>query len=252
MKLSVLLVAKNAEPLIGKTLESVREISDEVLVLDNVSSDNTKAASKDFGAKVFTVAGNNLGKLKNYLIRQATKDWILLLDSDEVVSPELNAEIKKLLKKKTHYFKAYRIPYQNYVFGRPVYYGGERYDKVRLFLKDAARVQNYHLHEDVILKEKPGRLLGKIYHSSYRNPWQLFKKFTAYASISSKIKQSQNEKLTFKKLFVYGPHMFWARFVKEQGWRDGWRGLVLAIAFAYMEGFTYCFLAVRTIFSYAR
>ena len=221
-------------------------------------------------------------------------DWILVLDADERVSLRLSQEIKYILNHHkimhVHNFVmkknegttvvAYRIPYQNYVFGSPVYYGGEKYAKVRLFRKGFAKISAEALHEEVILsqelpKARPsqrlrpglqdgnvGALKGVIQHHSYRTPIQLIKKFTLYAWMAAArqtcqprmtaagvilIRQKpgfQNAKPDFesdpvKKLFLYGPHMVWARFIKEKGYKDGWRGLALALAFGYMEGLTY-------------
>lgn len=181
---------------------------------------------------------SSLGERKQKLVEMADREWVLILDTDEMVSPELVKEIEDVLKGKNN-FIAYSIPYQNYVFGKPVYYGGEKYEKVRLFKKGYGQVKKTPLHEEIVVKGTIGDLKGVIHHYSYRSPIQLFIKFTKYAWITSRQK---HEKVTIKKLFLYGPHMFWARFIKDEGWRDGWRGFVLAFAFGFMESLTYWFL----------
>lgn len=213
----------------------------------------------------------NLGERKQELVEKAKGDWILVLDTDERVSEELKDEITLITHppRRSHRLTsfslppsevgknaAYRIPYQNYVFGKPVYYGGERYAKVRLFRQGYARISPDPLHEEVVVtKGTVGELKGVIHHHSYRTPIQLIKKFTLYAWMAAGIliqKQrlgSQRAKPsledTMKKLFLYGPHMFWARYIKEKGYKDGWRGLILALAFGYMEGLTYWFQLLR-------
>lgn len=141
----------------------------------------------------------------------------------------------------------YKIPYQNYVFGKPVYYGGEKYSKIRLFRRGFGRVTPEPLHEEVVVNGPVGQLHGVIHHYSYRTPRQLFSKFTKYASIAAREKYKRSERITLRLLLLNGPHMFWARFIKNQGYKDGWRGLVLALAFGYMEGLTYWILAYRQL-----
>ena len=136
----------------------------------------------------------------------------------------------------------WRIPYQNYVFGKPVYYGGEAYGKVRLFRRGYGRVLKTPLHEEIAASGMIGEMKGRIHHHSYRSVGQLFGKFTQYAKIAAS--QTPRNDMA-KKLFLYGQHMFWARFVRDRGYKDGWRGLVLALAFAYMEALTYVLLFLR-------
>jgi glycosyltransferase involved in cell wall biosynthesis len=186
----------------------------------------------------------NLGQRKQFLIDKATGDWILILDTDEQVSPELGKEIRKILSNPnvSKGINGYRIPYQNYVFGHPVYYGGEKYSKVRLFRNGKGRVSQVPLHEEVEVDGKIVNLRGVIHHHSYRNPVQLYAKFIKYAWTASRMKKKNGEKVTLKKLFLYGPHMFWARFVKDEGYKDGYFGFVLAKAFGFMEMMTCWFM----------
>lgn len=258
MKLSILMITKNAGDVIEETLKSVAGLWDELLVDDAGSTDGTVEIVRRYGGKIFHSTGKNLGKRKQGLVKKAKGDWILVLDADERVSEKLYGEILQIrgLDKITlkHYFVkkakrgtiAYALPYQNYVFGRPVYWGGEKYSKVRLFRKGWGRISAEPLHEEVIVEDgNVVELQGVIYHHSFRTPLQLFGKFTRYAWIAAQEKKRKGETLSFGKLFLYAPHMFWARYVKEKGYKDGWRGFVLAAAFAYMEGLTYWLLLVR-------
>ena len=234
------------------TVEAVERYGGKVQRLDSRLRGNDKEENGDDKRRGMT--GKNLGERKQELIKKAKGHWILVLDADERVSEELREEMKRLKDSKTvRQCVAYRIPYQNYVFGKPVYHGGEKYAKVRLFRHGYAKISSKPLHEEVkvILPQKPGfsrskpgfedigTLRGIIHHHSYRTPWQLVAKFTRYAWVAAEMyeiassKTARNDML--RKLFLYGPHMFWARFVKEKGYKDGWRGLVLALAFGYME-----------------
>ena len=263
MLISTVTITKNEGDIITEMLRSIEGQSDELLVDDEGSTDGTVELVKKYGGKVFTSRGKTLGQRKQGLIEKAKGDWILILDADERVSKELKKEIKQILDPRvkpeddrkrrgrrddpstTLRVNGYRIPYQNFVFGKPVYFGGENYAKVRLFRLGKGRVSLEPLHEEVTVEGKIGRLEGKILHHSYRTPVQLFIKFTNYARISAGEKRRARESVTLRKLFFYGPHMFWARFIKEKGYRDGFHGFILAFAFAYMESLTYWYIFLR-------
>ena len=247
MNLSILMITKNAEEVIADALNSVKGLRGELLVADDGSTDGTIGIVIQYGGRVFELKNKNLGERIQWLISKAQEDWIFILDSDERVSKKLSREIKEIATPhrggvRNDKNKGYSIPYQNYVFGKPVYWGGERYNKVRFFRKGYGKVTPVSLHEEVFVKGKIGALHGVIHHHSFRTPIQLFTKFTKYASIAAQEKKRACETLSFGKLFLYAPHMFWARFVKEKGYKDGWRGFVLAFAFSYMETLMYWIL----------
>lgn len=209
---------------------------------------NTSDLAHALNANVLIdTSSESLGLRKQSLIVHASTEWVLLLDTDEVVSKQLLVEIKDVLRSNPLDVHGYEIPYQNYLFGKPVYYGGEKYSKVRLFRKKYGTVTPVPIHEEVVVTGKVGKLKGVIHHYSYRTPGQVLTKFSRYAWLVSGEKFKAHERVNLKKLFLYGPHMFWSRFVGDEGWRDGWRGFVLSKFFGYMEGMTYWMLLWRGI-----
>lgn len=227
--ISVLIISNVAREEYKKTLESVDSLHPHILIDD-------------------TNLSVPLGVRKQQLIHRAKTEWVLLLDTDEVVSKDLCSEIARCTSNASKSVHGYRIPYQNHVFGHPVYHGGEAYSKVRLFRKAYGSVTPYPLHEEVVVKGEIQPLTGVILHYSYRSLPQVIKKFTGYAKVAATQKMINRERCTARKLFLYGPHMVWARFIKDRGYRDGWRGLVLSLLFGYMEALTYwilCFGARR-------
>lgn len=267
MSLSVILVTNNAGSVVKKALESVAGLWDEMLVGDSGSTDGTLELLKQYGARIIHQKEENLGERKQELIKNAKGEWILVLDSDERVSRKLYEEISRIkgidkLPRPRKFVNAdlvkrdsivgYKIQYQNYVFGNPVYFGGERYRKIRLFLNRKGKVETVPIHEEIVVRGKTGDLHGVLHHHSYRSIPQLFGKFTRYANILATEKQKKGERLTLQKLFLYGPHMFWARYIKEKGYKDGIHGLVLAFAFAYMETLTYWILLVTKTRNHVR
>lgn len=141
--LSVAMIAMNEEANLSRTLESVRW-ADEIILVDSGSSDRTLEIAHSFGAKTTYHAFGGHGEQKNVALDLCTSDWTLLLDADEVLSPELQDEIRQLLaclNDLEPQFGAYWIPRLNLYFGRWIRHGGFYPDhKLRLFRRGAARL----------------------------------------------------------------------------------------------------------------
>ena len=137
--LSVAMIAMNEEANLPRTLESVKW-ADEIVVVDSGSRDRTIEIAQSFGAKTSYHAFGGHGEQKNVALDLCTSDWILLLDADEVLTPELQAEIRDLLAGDPQ-FEAYWIPRLNLYFGKWIRHGGFYPDrKLRLFKRGAARL----------------------------------------------------------------------------------------------------------------
>ncbi len=242
--LSLVMITKNAEELLEKSLESVQGLVDEIILVDDYSKDRTLEIARKYGANIYLRQERNLGKQKAYGLQKAKGEWILFLDSDEILPPYLKKEILIILKSKVQDLKsnivAYRIPYQNHFLGRPIHHGGENYEMIRLFKKKHAISHPSLVHEKIEIETgKIERLKHKIYHYSYRSFIQLYTKFTDYAVREAEQKHAKKEKTSLKKIFLYPLHMFWARFIEDKGYKDGIFRLPLDIGFAYMEFLTY-------------
>ncbi len=245
-KLSLLIISKNAQGLIEKTINSVKGLVDEIIVIDNDSTDKTAEIATRLGAIVFQRFEEDLGKQRKYGLEKCQGEWVLVLDTDEYLSENLRREIKNLFSKRQlllQKFNGFFIPFQNHFLNRPIKHGGENYKMLRLFKKKAVYINPALVHERFVIKKgQAGELQGKIYHYSYRTLGQMFKKFTLYAIREAKQKWQKGESSSLKKIFSYPPHMFWARFIEDKGYKDGLFRLPLDIGFAYMEFLTYFLL----------
>ncbi|MBI5127738.1 glycosyltransferase family 2 protein [Candidatus Roizmanbacteria bacterium] len=251
--LSVLIITKNNEETIGGTLQSVMDF-DEIVVVDSNSSDKTiniiqksKVKSQKYNSKVkiYQKEFEDIGRQRAYGLKNVTEEWVLILDSDEIVSQKLKEEMLKRIHDDKNRFSAYEIPFQNYFLGRQLNYGGENYKMVRLFKKNAIEIKPSMVHNKMIVKSgKIGKLKSKIHHHSYRSIVQFYRKFTDYAIRTAQVKLEAGEKSSLKKIFLYPPHMFWARFIKDQGYKDGMFRIPLDFGFAYMEFLTYFLLFI--------
>lgn len=228
--ISVLIVCRQVDDMLLRTIKSVEALNPQILV--DISSGGKEA----------------LGARKNRLIYQAAYEWVLVLDTDEVASKQLMKEIINVVSHTKKNICGYKISYQNYAFGNLLLYGGEKFSKVRLFQRQYGILTPLSIHEEIEISGEIDKLTGTIYHYSYRTLRQVFIKFTKYAWQMAGEKRKVHEGVTLKKLFLYGPHMVWARAIKDEGWRDGWRGIVIALCFGYMETLMYWLLLWRNIF----
>lgn len=243
------MITKNAASTLEECLASVRAIVDEIIVVDDYSTDDTREIAKKYQAKIYLNHAQSLSSQRQLAINKAKNQWVLFLDADEVLSNELRKEIKELMINEINKYVAFYIPYQNHFFGRRLNYGGEDYRMIRLVKKNCVVIKSVLVHEKIEVKKgKVGFLKNKIYHYSYRSLWQMFKKFTSYAILEAKQKKINGEKTSLKKIILYPIHMFYARFIEDKGYKDGiWR-IPLDLGFAYMEFLTYFLLLIPWLF----
>ncbi|VVA43640.1 conserved hypothetical protein [Candidatus Roizmanbacteria bacterium] len=246
-KLSVLMITKNAAETLEKSLASIKKIADEIIIVDSNSTDRTVEIAKNYLAKVYIKEFANIGKQRIFGFSKATGKWVLILDCDEIVSEKLMKEIKMKIENLKLKINSYYIPYQNFFLNKPLQFGGENYKMLRLFRRIKLSIEPSLVHNRIKVKDKKiGYLKGKIFHHSYRSFSQTFLKFTDYGVRMAREKYLTGEKSSFKKIFLYPIHMFWARFIKDKGYEDGLFRIPLDIGFAYMEFVTYFMLAIMS------
>jgi len=167
MKLSIAIVACNEAANIRRTLESVTW-ADEVVVVDSGSADETVAICREFGAKIFVEPWKGYGPQVNSAIDKCTSPWVFSLDADEVIPPDLAAEIRELLAGQPKY-RAYNVRRSNLVFGRWMRHGGLYPDpKLRLLQQGATRWrENTEPHATPPWNEPIGILKADLQHYQY-------------------------------------------------------------------------------------
>jgi glycosyltransferase involved in cell wall biosynthesis len=161
------MIAMNEEANLPRTLESVRW-ADEIVVVDSGSQDRTVSIAGRFGAKTSYHAFGGHGEQKNVALDLCTSDWILLLDADEVLTPELQKEIRELLTGEPK-FDAYWVPRLNLYFGKWIRHGGFYPDrKLRLFRRGVARLsEGVGPHSTPQFAGATGKLKGDMLHYAY-------------------------------------------------------------------------------------
>ncbi|MCK5220777.1 MAG: glycosyltransferase family 2 protein [Candidatus Aminicenantes bacterium] len=229
-KLSVLIPCKDEEKNISFCIESVLSIADEIVVADSGSTDRTMEIAREYECRIIEREYINSANFKNWAIPQATHDWILIIDSDERVSPELAAEISETLEKNTPEYDGYFINRRNYLFGKLVKRSGWGTDYVlRLFKRDMAKYKEMRVHSEIVISSgKVGKLREKFEHYTYWNYFQIMKKYEMYTTWAAEDMRDKGVKPSFLNLTFTPSWRFFRHYILQRGFLDGKAGLIVS------------------------
>ncbi|WP_349636703.1 glycosyltransferase family 2 protein [Sulfurimonas sp. SWIR-19] len=224
--ISVVVLAKNNETTIQKTLQSLCEF-DDVVVYDNGSHDKTIEIAKEF-SNVNLVQGEfkGFGWTKNKAADFAKNDWILIIDSDEVIDAKLLQTLQtKQLDTQTVYILNFRAFYKN----TEVKHCGWNNQKIkRLYNKTVTKYNDNDVHEDIITQDLQTELLeGNVLHYSYQSIEQFVNKANTYSTLFAQ-NNAGKKSSSPAKAFFNGAYSFIKTYFFKQGFRDGYVGLVIA------------------------
>lgn len=245
MKISVVISAYNEEEMIKDCLESVTW-ADEIILVDNESTDKTVEISRKYTDKIFSRPNNPLmlNLNKNFGFTKARGDWILSLDADERVSEELKKEIKEVLQPSainhqssiiSHQSSGYLIPRRNIIFGKWIQHGLWFPDyQLRLFLKGKGKFPGKHNHELLEVKGGTGKLKEPIIHYNYTSVNQYLTKITYYYS-DNEVKNflESGKTIHWYDAIRMPASDFLTNFFARSGYKDGLHGLLLALLQAF-------------------
>lgn len=232
--ITVVISAYNEELKIQKVLESV-SWADEIVVVDNQSSDSTLSLLQKTKAKVFVQKNNQMLNInKNFGFSKAKSDWILNLDADEVVTDQLREEIRKILNENAK-CNGFWIPRKNIIFGKWIQHGLWWPDKqLRLFRRGTGRFACKHVHEYLEVDGDIGVLDNPLIHNNYETITQFIRKMdTIYTENEVKNITEQKKDLLWYEAIRMPVNDFVKVFFFQAGYRDGLHGLVLAIFQAF-------------------
>ena len=231
--ISVVLATFNEEKNLPECLESVKTLSDEIIVVDGNSADKTVVIAKKYGAKISVTTNPPLFHInKQKAIDMATKDWILQLDADERVTKELAEEIKKILSEKTSK-DGYWIPRKNWFLGRFLLKGGQYPDyTLRLYRKGKGRLPQKDVHEQAEVKGEVGYLHHPLVHMADPSFNRYIFRWQRYTDLLAKqIKETTNiynPISSVKYLVVLPIWWFLLTYIRHKGFMDLWQGFVFS------------------------
>lgn len=233
-KLSVILTTFNEAHNIQKAIDTVNW-ADEIIVVDSFSTDNTPALALQSGATVWQRKYSGPADQKNWAIPQAQYEWVLLLDADERIGPELQKEIRSRLSAATIPYDCFWIGRLNHFLGKPIRYSGWQHDAViRLIRRDTCRYQNVQVHEEIETKGlRVGRLQHKLEHFTYKDFAHFLEKTQRYGFWSAMDKFSKTPTVGVFHLFVKPFFRFCKHYFLQAGFLDGKRGFVVSVLMAW-------------------
>lgn len=243
-RLSVVISAYNEQRKIRGCLESAK-FADEIIFLDNSSTDKTVKIAREFTKKVF-IQKNEPTKIdlqKNAGIQKATGDWILILDADEEIMPELAKELQQLMKTDPKEYNGFWIPRKNMIFGKWIKHSGWYPDyQLRLFRKGKGRYENAHYHEPIVVSGQTDRLKQHFLHYNYEHVGQfLYKSLQVYAPNEAEELLRNGYKFNYRDAIRLPFKEFLSRYFAREGYKDGFHGMMLALlmGFYHFIIFTY-------------
>ena len=233
--LSVLIRTKNEADNIARAINSVKDIADEVIVVDSGSTDGTQEIASSLGAKVYYKEWEGYAKQINYGLSLCQGDWVLVLDADEELSRDLGESIKEEMKNPKHVgYKVCRRTYYAGAFLKHTWYPEWR---LRLFRKDRIKIEARGPHENYTLLGSAGYLKGDLYHYSYRSLLDQYQKTLRYAHLMAQQMHKDGRRFRLYNLLLNPLWAFFKVYFLKFGFLDGMRGFSVA-----MSSFIYRFL----------
>jgi glycosyltransferase involved in cell wall biosynthesis len=227
-KLSVTVITKNEAANLAATLESVAW-ADEIVVVDAESTDDTAAIARRFTDRVVVRPWPGFPQQKNHAASLATHEWILSIDADERVSPELKREIQALIASEPS-APGYRIARVTFALGRWIR-TTDWYPDWQLRLYDRRRGgwdESRRVHEAVRVDGEAGRLAGELQHYAYRDLSHHLQTIDRYTSLAAEDMAARGRRASLLELAGHPPLAFLRNYLLRGGVRDGAAGLVIS------------------------
>lgn len=232
--LSVTIITLDEEKDLPKCLESVKDLADEVVVVDSGSTDKTVEIARKFGAEVFVRSFDNYSNQKNFAADMAKGDWILSIDADEEIEAALASEIKLKLRDLKNGINGFSIPRKNIIFGKFIRYTRWQPELDRhiwLWKKDSGKWVN-EVHEEVLVEGKVEKLKNAKIHKQYETVEEFFQMMVRYSQFDAEERVGKGIHFSYFRLFFDPVYNFLVRYFYRLGFLDGWRGFVLSYLMA--------------------
>ncbi len=229
MKLSVGIITFNEEKDLPRTLASIQDLADEIVIVDSGSTDKTAEIAASFNARFFVETWKGFGLQKNSVIDKCSGKWILLIDADEEISPELRTEIKNVIAQEETPFEVYQLRFLSICFGKKIKHGGwSGFYRIRLFQNGAGRYDNKEVHEDFVSEKLIGKLKGEIFHYTYNDWNDYIEKFNSYTSKSAETMYKSGKQKPVFLIWLSSTFYFLKSYVFRLGFLDGYEGYLLS------------------------
>ena len=235
--LTVGVLARDNEQEIVECLESVAWADETLVVLDTRSTDRTEFLARSLGARVVRSEFRNFAQQREHGLSQVASEWLFYVDTDERASPELGAEIRRVIAEEDR--GGWWVPRRNIIWGREVRHGGWYPDyQLRLLRVGRAHYDpTREVHEVVNLEGCEGHLRSPLLHYNYRTVDQFAAKQRQYVGLEAGIRHKQGIRPKPWTYLLQPLREFWRRYVRLRGYCDGVTGLLLSVLVAYYYGY---------------
>lgn len=232
MKVSVLILTFNEENHIEDCLKSV-SWADEVIVVDSFSNDRTLKIIKEHNVKIVQEKWRGFSSQRNLGLEYCSNDWVLVVDADERVTPELKKEIINRLEQANDY-NGYYIPRKTYFLGKWIKHCGWYPDHVlRLFRKSKGKYKERMVHESVELDGQAGYLSNCFIHYTYRDIEHFVDKMNSYSTLGAKEMFIKGKKVRLSDCMFRPSWALIKMYLLQRGYQDGIRGLIISVISAF-------------------
>jgi glycosyltransferase involved in cell wall biosynthesis len=240
-KLSAIIIVKNGEELIADCLDSL-SFCDEIIVVDDNSTDKTADIARLMKAKVFETGNNNalqsFAEKRNFGLKKAKNKWVIYVDVDERVSPELQKNIEEVVEKKESNYAAYRIQRKNFYFGNHEWPFIEKLERV--FEKDKLKEWYGELHETAKVEGQIGDIDGFLLHYTHRDLTSMVEKTITWSQTETQLRINANHpQMTWWRFPRVMTTAFLNSYIKQKGYKAGTAGLVESIYQSFSIFITY-------------
>lgn len=233
MQISAVLIAFNEEKRLEPALKSVQGLVSEIIVVDSHSTDDTVRIARRYTEHVYERKWTNFADQKNFANAKASHPWVLSLDADERVSPELRSAILALADGEPD-CAGFSIPRQVHYLGRWIRHSGWYPDrKVRLFRKDRARWEGDYVHEDLVLDGRIEKLKGAIHHFTYDSIVEHVARINKFSDLGAQKLYARKKRCRLFHLLGWPAGRFLKSYVLKLGFLDGFPGLVISVLNGY-------------------
>jgi glycosyltransferase involved in cell wall biosynthesis len=232
-KVSAVVIAYNDAPNIRNCLETLHWV-DELVVIDSYSSDGTTEICKEFTSQVFHYPFQGFGILRNQALTHATNNWVISLDTDERVTPEVQSEIEQLLGEGPR-AQAYLVPRRNYFLGRWIRHCGwyPDYRQPQFFHKGHMRYREDLVHEGYVVTGSLEYLRASLAQVPFRDIDHYIRKMDRYSSLRAEAMHREGRTFSVHQLMLRPLFTFLKMYVLRLGVFDRKPGLILSILYAY-------------------
>ena len=233
MEISATIITIDEEAHLARCLESLKDIADEIIVVDSGSRDRTPEIAGDFKAKVFSRNFTNYAEQKNYAASQARNDWILSLDADECLSEALRGRLLDL-KKTQPLADAYAFPRKAFYLQRWICHSGWYPDyKIRLYRRSKGSWKGEFVHESVSVNGRISRIDADLLHYTCDSLSEHLQRLDHYTTLSARAMYQEGKKPTLRGCLSSPLSAFLKAYLWKAGFLDGRQGLIIAVLAGY-------------------